>query len=438
MKLFLLVLCLVGNTWAQEWSVLLETASLTIYMDDTVGVPFSVTIPKNTGISTINLAINNSDAEVVAINAPKFYSNENNGETWNSTINITGLFIGKSRISLSFSNKKNAVVSDELDITVIRAHRLIDTLFTASVAILVSILYINFGCAMDWGVCRDTLRRPVGIAVGAFCQFVIMPLIGYALGQLLFSDRPEMQIGIFFTGISPSGGASNIWTVLLGGNINLSVTMTTLGTIASFATMPIWIFSLGKQIFDKGNLVVPYSRIAFLAVGLIIPLSLGYIIQKKMPKLCRVLVRIMKPFSGILILFIVIFAIVTNLYLFKLFSWKIVVSGMGLAWIGYICGYIAMIVFKQPKMDVRAIAIETGIQNTGIAIFLLRFSLTQPGADLTTVIPVSCAIMTPIPLAVFWLIKLVYDRRKKKHAASMEKLQKIAEPINAITPTVLY
>ena len=43
-----------------------------------------------------------------------------------------------------------------------------------------------------------------------------------------------MQLGFFFTGISPSGGDSNIRTMLLGGKLNLSVTMTTLCTIAAF------------------------------------------------------------------------------------------------------------------------------------------------------------------------------------------------------------
>ena len=57
---------------------------------------------------------------------------------------------------------------------------------------------------------------------------------------------------------------------------------------------------------------------------------------------------------------------------------------MGLPWLGFIFGYIVAIIFRQNEPDIRAIAIETGIQNTGIAIFLLRFSLKQPAADMTT------------------------------------------------------
>ena len=87
--------------------------------------------------------------------------------------------------------------------------------------------------------------------------------------------------------------------------------------------MPLWIFTLGKVIFDRGNLAVPYSNIASLAVGLIVPLGIGLLIQKYYPRLARVLVRVLKPLSSFLILFIVIFAIITNLYLFQLFSWQV-------------------------------------------------------------------------------------------------------------------
>lgn len=73
-----------------------------------------------------------------------------------------------------------------------REERTIDTIFTISVAILVSILYINFGCAMDWNVCRDTLKRPIGPAIGFFCQFLIMPLVNlppFNINILYISNR---------------------------------------------------------------------------------------------------------------------------------------------------------------------------------------------------------------------------------------------------------
>lgn len=58
--------------------------------------------------------------------------------------------------------------------------------------------------------------------------------LSYFLGLILFPNNVEMQLGLFFTGVSPSGGASNIWSVILGGNLDLSISMTTISTFSAF------------------------------------------------------------------------------------------------------------------------------------------------------------------------------------------------------------
>lgn len=325
---------------------------------------------------------------------------------YEGAFNISGSFLGTTNLFVEVTGKDNQTVqsAERLPVTVIREERVIDKVFTASVAILVSILYINFGAALDLPTLKAILVRPIGPVIGFLAQFLFMPLLSYGLGHLLFPDSYELQLGLFFTGVSPAGGASNIWTVVLGGNLNLSLAMTTISTLAAFGMMPLWIFTLGKNIFSRGNLGVPYRNIATFAVGLVVPLGIGLLVQRYSPRTSRLLVRILKPMAAFLILFIVIFAIVTNLYLFELFSWQIIAAGLGLPWVGYIFGYLASKAARLPTTDALAISVETGIQNTGIAIFLLRFSLPQPEADLTTVVPVAAAIMTPFPLMALYLV----------------------------------
>lgn len=132
-----------------------------------------------------------------------------------------------------------------------------------------------------------------------------------------------MQLGMFFAGVSPGGGASNVWTVLLEGNMDLSITMSAISTVAAFGMMPLWIFTLGREIFSRGDLNVPYTQITTYAVALIVPLAIGFLMQRYMKRSAQFMARILKGFSTLLILFIIIFAIVTNLYLFELFSWQV-------------------------------------------------------------------------------------------------------------------
>lgn len=348
---------------------------------------------------------------------------------WQGEFVLEAKFLGLTDVYVERMSSAGEVIeraAEVLPIIIIREVRTIDHVFAGSVATLVSLLYINFGAALSLSKVKSIAKRPVGPAIGFCGQFIVMPLVSvpwfdsqsliltstlshipsqlsFGFGMLLFPDNPEMQLGMFFTGVSPAGGASNIWTVLLGGNLDLSIAMTSFSNIASFGMMPLWLFTLGRVIFDRGNIEVPYQTLSTYLVALIVPLVIGLLIQRFMPRVTRILVRILKPLSSALIVFIVVFAIITNLYLFELFSWQIIVAGLGLPWLAYVLGYTLAWICQQPYPDRLAIALETGIQNTGIAIFLLRFTLPQPQADLTTVVPVSVAIMTPVPLLLMFI-----------------------------------
>lgn len=80
-----------------------------------------------------------------------------------------------------------------------------------------------------------------------------------------------MRLGLFVTGVSPGGGASNIWTLMFGGNLDLSVTMTAVSTFAAFFMMPLWLFTLGTVIFSDSNhpIVIPYYKICTYAFCLV-------------------------------------------------------------------------------------------------------------------------------------------------------------------------
>nr|CAI5842965.1 unnamed protein product [Callosobruchus analis] len=352
-----------------------------LIMYDTVNVSYYIISDTGPHNSDYSIYSENKDIAGLAKDEILVSSPQNNLA---GTLNITGNFLGKTSIKCK-NRLTNKVSSEKLDIIVVRRKRVIDVVFTASVAMLVSILYINFGCAIDWSELSNILKRPVGPAIGFFGQFVIMPLrLGEGELQHLLAYSPEMRLGMFFTGVSPAGGASNVWAVVLEGNMSLSIIMTAISTIAAFGMMPLWIFTLGKTIFDSADLRVPYREILTYVIALIVPLGIGYLIQRYLKRVATFMTRIIKGFSSCLILFIIAFAIVTNLYLFQLFSWKIILAGMGLPWLGYLAGYICGYILRQPHPDSLTIAIEVGIQNTGIAIFLLRFALPQPEADLTT------------------------------------------------------
>lgn len=430
--IYLLALC---PLWVVCQTVPTLTASfnpdiVNVNMDEVVYVNVTV---QGSGLQTgdrFELTSRNEHLAIGEWNSSSTYTGDDSApssSTWDGKIRVLGQFLGRTNVVMEArrGTQQFPITNGSLPVIVVRPQRVIDSIFTTSVAVFVSLIFINFGCAMHWPTVKDVLKRPIGPAIGMAGQFLFMPLMSFGLGFLIFPDNPAMRLGMFFTGCAPGGGASNIWTFILGGNLNLSLAMTSISTLASFGFMPAWLFSLGQVVFRNANIVVPYTRIATFVIGLIVPLGIGLGMQKWTPRLAGFMVRILKGFSTTLLLFIIIFAIVTNLYIFELFTWQIVVAGMGIPWLGYCAGYTLARLFKQPHVDALAISIETGIQNTGIAIFLLRYALGQPEADLTTVIPVSVAIMTPVPMTCIFIYQKV-----KACIVNRGKHEKIVEETN--------
>ncbi|XP_059050623.1 sodium-dependent organic anion transporter-like [Achroia grisella] len=407
--------------------------NITVHMDDTEYVNLTIT---GTGMQAGDIFTIETERDHVAIgewNSTYSISEDNSDNNiWHGKVRVIGNFLGRTNLSINTIRDGAAhLVKGALPVTVIRPARVIDTIFTTSVATLVSLIFINFGCAMHWPTVKEVLKRPIGPGIGMIGQFLFMPLMSFGLGFLIFPDKPEMRLGMFFTGVSPGGGASNIWTFILGGNLNLSLAMTSISTFAAFGLMPMWLFSLGQVVFRNANIVVPYQRIGTFVVGLIVPLAIGLGMQRWTPRLAAFMVRILKGFSTALLLFIIGFAIATNLYIFELFTWQIIVAGIGIPWLGYAFGYALARILKQPHPDALAISIETGVQNTGISIFLLRYALDQPEADLTTVVPVAVAIMTPIPMTAIYIYQKIrgcIDRRNEP--------KKIVEDLSPVSDRV--
>lgn len=96
----------------------------------------------------------------------------------NSSFLVRGNFLGKTSIRVVKS--VNGTIKDKsqlLPVSVVRKVKEISKVFTISVAVLVSLNYINMGCALDLNVVASVLKKPIAPAIGFFSQYAIMPLV---------------------------------------------------------------------------------------------------------------------------------------------------------------------------------------------------------------------------------------------------------------------
>lgn len=163
-------------------------------------------------------------------------------------------------------------------------------------------------------------------------------------------------------------------------------------------------------------------------VTMVVPIAAGYAIKRKLPKVAAVINKAMKPFLFMLFVFFFTGGVYANFYIFKLFTPIVIVAGCLLPYLGFALGGLVAFLVRLSSSYVRTVAIETGIQNTGVPIFLLKFSLPQPDSDISIVGPIASSMFTPFPLFVLALIREIYRRcRKKEDTGEEEEAQAEAE-----------
>lgn len=164
--------------------------------------------------------------------------------------------------------------------------------------------------------------------------------------------------------------------------------------------LPLWLFTLGREIYSERDITIPFTNIITTLFALMFAICVGLVLQWKLPKVAQFFIKAMKYVIVVFIIFVFSVGIYANWFIFLLISWDLVIAAACLPYLGFIFGGIVSYVLRQPKENVIAIAVETGIQNTGIPIVLLQLSLAGPEKNTSIVAPVVSAIFTPIPLVI--------------------------------------
>ncbi|XP_071524910.1 ileal sodium/bile acid cotransporter-like isoform X2 [Panulirus ornatus] len=332
--------------------------------------------------------------------------------TYHGYINISALFLGYNDLHLKLYDKDNvSVASGRMKMTVFLSYQNITDIFTLLLAVLVGFVYFFMGATLDLKVVKGIIKKPVGPFVGVFCQYAFMPTIAFGLGLVIFPDDALLRLGLFLSGSCPGGGASNMWTHLLGGSLDLSIMMTAVSTIVSFVSVPLWVLFMGPVILGgkDASFVIPYENITTTVISLIVPCGLGVLFQIFLPKAVRYCEKVITPLSAFNILFTFTFGVYSYFYIFIIFTWRMLLAGFALPLLGYMSGMVLAKLFRMSLQKVIAISVETGVQNYTIALIILQMTLDSPAGELSAVMPGAATLFTPLPLVVVLVCKKIYN-----------------------------
>ena len=262
---------------------------------------------------------------------------------------------------------------------------------------LLMIIMFGMGLTMKMSDFAVVFLRPRDVIVGCLSQFIVMPLLAFALGRL-FGLSNELFAGVVLVGTCPGGTSSNVITYLSKGDTALSIGMTSINTLLAPFLTPLLTYLYLRTSVDVN------IRSMFMSIiqVVIIPIGLGLIINRLFGKYIQK-IQYCLPAVSVTAICLIVAAVVSHN------SEKILSTGAIIFVIvilhnllGYLCGYLIGVLFKMNMPRRKAVSIEIGMQNSGLATSLAASAFpdmsmaTVPGAIFSVWHNISGAILAGI------------------------------------------
>jgi len=252
------------------------------------------------------------------------------------------------------------------------------------------------------------IRLPKAVSIGLFCQVVMLPVVAWLLVKAI-PIQPIFAVGIMLIALTPGGAVSNLFTLVARGDVALSVTLTAISSMLAVFTIPLLLNLALISLLGEGQLIqLPVGKTMLqIALITVIPVTLGMIINAKVPELTRKFSGAVKTVS-MLFLIVAIVGIISreraNLIPLLVDAGPPAVllncATMGL-------GLLAARLGRLAPQQVITITIEVGIQNAILATALAVAPQFLGRTDIGLVPTIYGFTMVVIMLLFVGLIRLV-------------------------------
>ena len=233
------------------------------------------------------------------------------------------------------------------------------------VPLLLGIVMFGMGMTIELKDFRHLVHHPWDVGIGVLAQFTIMPLVAYLLTQA-FSLPPDLAVGVILVGTCPGGTASNVITYLAKGDVALSVTMTMATTLlAPFVTPFLTLLLAGEEIaVNAPAMMLSIAEMVLLPV--LLGAALNHFFRRRVAYALTVLPLISALLVALLVGVVVSMSAPHLAEVGTLVALAVVLhNGFGLA-----LGYALARLLGLSAAKRRAIGIEVGMQNSGMAASL--------------------------------------------------------------------
>lgn len=266
---------------------------------------------------------------------------------------------------------------------------------------ILGIIMLGMGMTMTVDDFKGVLQSPKAVLIGVVAQFVVMPGLAYVLCKL-FNLPPEIAVGVILVGCCPGGTASNVITYMAKGNVALSVACTSVSTLLAPLLTPAIFYLLASQWLkiDAASMFISILQVVLL------PIVIGLILRTWLKRQVESYIQVM-PLVSVIAIVAIVAAIIGGSKAAILQSGLLILVVVILHnGFGYLLGFTAARFFKLPYADSKAIAVEVGMQNSGLGVALaaVHFAASPITAVPSAIFSLWHNISGPA-LATYWASK---------------------------------
>ncbi|MDH2491559.1 bile acid:sodium symporter family protein [Acinetobacter baumannii] len=266
---------------------------------------------------------------------------------------------------------------------------------------ILGIIMLGMGMTMTVDDFKGVLQSPKAVLIGVVAQFVVMPGLAFILCKL-FNLPPEIAVGVILVGCCPGGTASNVITYMAKGNVALSVACTSVSTLLAPVLTPAIFYLLASQWLkiDAASMFISILQVVLL------PIVFGLILRTWLKRQVESYIQVM-PLVSVISIVAIVAAIIGGSKAAILQSGLLILAVVILHnGLGYLLGFTAARFFKLPYADSKAIAVEVGMQNSGLGVALaaVHFAASPITAVPSAIFSLWHNISGPA-LATYWASK---------------------------------
>jgi bile acid:Na+ symporter, BASS family len=261
-----------------------------------------------------------------------------------------------------------------------------------------AIIMLGLGLSLTLNDFKRVVSYPKAIVIGLVSQMFILPLVCFFIARI-FGLSPELAIGLMLLSASPGGPTANLYSHLSKGDVALNISLTAVNSLLTLFTLPL-IVNLAIGYFMTSGQVVPmqFKKVAEVFAMVLIPVSIGMIVNAKFPKTSVKLDKPVKILSALFLVAVitgVIYQVRANIVsYFQMVGMAALVFNL----ISIGVGYFLPRLMKLEEKQAIAIGMEIGIHNGTLAIFI---ALTILGNGVMSIPPVIYSLIMFFTAAAF-------------------------------------